>query len=122
MLAIVLQYEALEKWDTALETLDSFLESGEIILQTHKARILKKAGREEESLETYNAFLKAADDKFNKTGDPAYRFQKASALENMGRISEAISCLENLINSDVKLTPRRKADAEKRIKTLGKAE
>jgi tetratricopeptide (TPR) repeat protein len=118
LFAMALQYEALGEWYQALDTIDECLNDGEIILLTHKARILQKAGRETDAQKTYHQFLQAVDEKIIQTQDPAYYFQKATVLEKLGRTDQAIASLRDLLKFGKNLTPQRKAEAQDRLRTL----
>lgn len=118
LFAIALQYEALGEWAKALGYVDACLDGGESILLTHKARILQKAGREEQVAEIYDTFLETVEEKLAQTQDPAYAFQKATVLETLGRVDEALECLNGFLKRGKALTPRRKTQILERIKAL----
>ena len=117
-LSISRQYEALKKYDLAINELDPLIEAGDNYLLLHKARILKLKKKKQEADEVYQLFLEKIDEKFAETKDVAYIFQKASGYEQMGDIEGAIQCLDNLLNSGIKMSLRLTANAKDEIARL----
>ena len=117
-LSISRQYEAMKKYDLALKELEPLIEAGDNYLYLHKARILMLNKKKQEAEKTYQIFLEKIDAKYEETKDVAYIFQKASGYEQMGDIEGAIQCLDNLLNSGIKMSLALTASAKDRITRL----
>ena len=117
-LSISRQYEALKKYDKAINELEPLIEAGDYYLYLHKARILKLSKKKKEAEEIYQIFLEKIDAKYEETKDVAYIFQKASGYEQMGDIEGAINCLDNLLNSGIKMSLQLTANAKDEIARL----
>jgi tetratricopeptide (TPR) repeat protein len=119
-LSISRQYEALKKYDQAIDELDPLIKAGDHYLLLHKARILKLNKKNEEAEKNYRMFLEKIDAKYEETKDVAYIFQKASGYEQMGDIEGAINCLDDLLNSGIKMSLRLTDNAKDGIARLKK--
>ena len=117
-LAISRQYESLKKFDLAIKELDPLIEAGDNYLYLHKARILKLNKKKQEAENIYQIFLKKIDEKYEETKDVTYIFQKASGYEQMGDVEGAITCLDDLLNSGIKMSLRLTANAKDEIARL----
>lgn len=117
-LSISRQHEALKKYDLAITELEPLIASGDNLLYLHKARILKLNKKKKEAEQIYQLFLEKIDQKYQETKDVAYIFQKAAGYEQMGDREGAIQCLDDLLNSGIKMSLNLTAKAKDEIARL----
>ena len=119
-LSISRQYEAMKKWNQAIEVLDPLIDAGEFHLLLDKASILTRMRKKKEAEELRTLFLKEVDLKYEETRDVSYIFRKAFGYEQMGEYQKAVDTLDGLLNSGIKMSLRQTADAKDHILRLKK--